>query len=169
MLQSFWNCLQEETLMIALTGIRKMGVVATALLIVVLAGTWTWAQSQSAPAADEVSKLRILYVGHPGSEREKDFVQFLGQHFETVKTADLSAFAGKPFADKDMAGFDVAILDYDGDGFKAPRARIVPRFPEDASRGLRALEGSWLTRPLITVGVTGGLIASQAGLKTGYL
>jgi hypothetical protein len=161
--------LQEEMRMIALSGIRKIGVVAMALLVVLLAGTWSYAQSQSAPAADEVSQLRILYVGHPGSEREKDFVQFLGQHFATVKTADLGAFTGKPFADKDMEGFDVAILDYDGDGFKAPRARIVPRFPEDVSRGLRALEGSWLTRPLITVGVTGGLIASQGGLKTGYL
>jgi len=155
--------------MIAWTRIREIGVVATALLVVLLAGTWGWAQPQSAPAADEVSKLRLLYVGHPGSEREKDFVQFLGQHFATVKTADLSAFAGKPFANKDMEGFDVAILDYDGDGFKAPRARIVPQFPEDVSRGLRTLEGSWLTRPLITVGVTGGLIASLGGLKTGYL
>jgi hypothetical protein len=108
-------------------------------------------------------------VGHPGSEREKDFVQFLGRHFETVKTADLGAFVGKSFADKDMEGFDVALLDYDGDGFKAPRARVAPRFPGDVSRVPRALEGSWLTRPLITVGVTGGLIASQGGLKTGYL
>jgi hypothetical protein len=156
--------------MIASTRIRKTGVVSASLLVVLLAGVVSGSAQPSAtsPAA-EPSQLRILYVGHPGSEREKDFVQFLGQHFETVKTADLSTFAGKPFADKDMAGFDVAILDYDGDGFKAPRARIVPRFPEDASRGLRALEGSWLTRPLITVGVTGGLVASQARLKTGYL
>ncbi len=155
--------------MIALMGLRKIGVMSATRVVVLLAGTWSQAQSQSAPPVDEVSKLRVLYVGHPGSEREKDFVQFLGQHFATVKTADLSAFAGKPFADKDMEGFEVALLDYDGDGFKAPRARVVPRFPEDVSRVPRALEGFWLTRPLITVGVTGGLIASQAGLKTGYL
>ncbi len=155
--------------MVASTRIRKIGVVTVGLLTVLLAGTWSHAQSQPAPAADAISQLRILYVGHPGSEREQDFVQFLGQHFATVKTADLGAFVGKSFADKDMEGFDVALLDYDGDGFKAPRARVVPRFPEDVSQVPRALEGFWLTRPLITVGVTGGLIASQGGLKTGYL
>jgi hypothetical protein len=157
--------------MMALMGIRKVGIAATALLAVLLAGSSGSAQPSATSPTVEPSQLRILYVGHPGSDREKDFVQFLGQHFATVKTADLSAFTGKPFADKDMEGFEVAILDYDGDGFKGPRARIVPRFPEDASasRGPRGLEGSWLTRPLITVGVTGGLIASQAGLKTGYL
>jgi hypothetical protein len=110
--------------------------------------------------------LKILYVGHPGSEREKDFVQFLEQYFETVKTADLSAFDRKVFADEDMKSSDVTILDYDGDGFKAPRAMLVPRFLDDVSRRPR---GSWLTRPVITVSVAGGLIASQAGLKTGYL
>jgi hypothetical protein len=155
--------------MMALMGIRKVGIAATALLVVLLAGISGSAQPSATAPTAEPSQLRILYVGHPGSDRERDFVQFLGQHFATVKTADLSAFAGKPFADKDMAGFEVAILDYDGDGFKGPRARIMPRFPEDVSRGPRGLEGSWLTRPLITVGVTGGLIASQAGLKTGYL
>ncbi len=155
--------------MIALMGIRRIGVVAAALLVVLLVGVSGSAQPSATSPTAEPSQLRILYVGHPGSEREKDFVQFLGQHFATVKTADLGAFAGKSFADKDMEGFDVALLDYDGDGFKAPRVRIVPRFPEDVSRVPRALEGSWLTRPVITVGVTGGLIASQAGLKTGYL
>jgi len=134
--------------MVAWPRIRKIGVVAAALLLVLLAGTWSPAPSQSVPVADEVSKLRILYVGHPGSEREKDFVQFLGQHFETVKTADLSAFK-----DKDAGGFDVTILDYDWDGFKAPHARISPQF----------------SRPLITVGVAGGLMCDRWGLKTGYL
>jgi hypothetical protein len=34
--------LQEEMLMIALSGIRKIGAVATALLVVLLAGTWSY-------------------------------------------------------------------------------------------------------------------------------
>jgi hypothetical protein len=111
--------------------------------------------------------LKILYAGHPGSDREKEFVQFLGQHFETVKTADLSAFHRKPFTNKDAEGFDVTILDYDGDGFQAPRPVIQPRFPEDESRNPRPADDRWFTRPLITVGVVGGLI-SDCGLKTGY-
>jgi hypothetical protein len=109
MLQSFGNRLQEEMLMIALTRIQKIGVVSAALLVILLAGTWSRAQSQSAPAIAEVSKLRILYAGHPGSDREKDFVQFLGPHFSTVKTADLSTFT-----ENDAKDFDVTILDYDG-------------------------------------------------------
>lgn len=153
--------------MIAARGIRKTGLASAALLLMLLVAAWG-AQSPSAPGAEK-SKLRLLYVGHPGSDREKEFVQFLGQHFETVKTADLAAFDRKVFADKDMEGSDVAILDYDGDGFKAPRPMLAPRFLDNGSGGRPFPEGSWLTRPVITVGVAGGLMASQAGLKTGYL
>ncbi len=153
--------------MIASMGIRKIGVVSVALLVVLLAGVSGSAQPSATSPSAEPSQLRILYVGHRGSEREKDFVQFLGQHFETVKTADLSAFHRKPFTNKDAEGFDVTILDYDGDGFQAPRPVIQPRFPEDESRNPRSPDDRWFTRPLITVGVVGGLI-SDCGLKTGY-
>ncbi len=134
--------------MIASTGIRRIGVVWAALPVVLLAGTWSRAQSPSAPAAAEVSKLRILYAGHAGSDREKDFVTFLKKYFEVVQTGNLQTFK-----EADTQGFDVTILDYDGDGFKAPRAKISLGF----------------SRPLITVGVPGGLMCSQWGLKTGYL
>jgi len=136
--------------MIASAGIRRIGVasVMAALLVVLLAGTRSHAQAQSSPAVAEMGKLRLLYVGHPGSDREKDFAQFLGQHFATVKTGDLKAFT-----DKDADGFDVTILDYDGDGFKAPRPKVSLGF----------------SHPLVTVGVAGGLMCSQWGLKTGYM
>jgi hypothetical protein len=136
--------------MIASTGTRRIGMVSAtaALLMILLAGTRSHAQAQSAPAAAEMGKLRLLYVGHPGSDREKDFVQFLGAHFATVKTGDLSAFK-----EKDAEGYDVTILDYDGDGFKAPHPRISPGF----------------SKPLVTVGVAGGLMCDRCGLKTGYL
>ena len=73
-------------------GIRSIGLAfrVTAASVILLAASASFAQST--PAAAEKSKLRILYAGHAGSDREKDFVQFLGQHFETVKTGDLSAF-----------------------------------------------------------------------------
>ena len=92
--------------------------------------------------------LRILYSGHPGSTREKDFVVFLQKHFRAVEKGDLAKF------DPNQAkGFDVIILDYSGDGFKAPRVR----FP------------SGYSRPTVTVGVVGALICGFHQLKTGYL
>lgn len=92
--------------------------------------------------------LRILYVGHPDSAREKDFVSFLTKQFKAVETADL-----KDFNEGQTDGFDVTILDYDGDGFKAPRLRISTNF----------------SRPVITVGVAGALMSGRWNLKTGYL
>jgi len=134
--------------MIALTGIRRIGVVLAALLAVLSAGTWCRAQSQSAPAASEVSKLRILYVGHSGSDREREFVAFLKRYFEVVQTGNLQTFQ-----EADTQGFDVTLLDWDTNEFKGPRPKISETF----------------SRPMITLGVPGGLIASQWGLKTGYL
>ncbi len=134
--------------MIASTGIRKIGVVLAALLVVLLAGTWSWAQSPSAPAATEVSKLRILYAGRPSSDREKDFVAFLKEYFELVQTGSLQTFK-----EADTQGFDVTLLDWDTNEFKGPRPRISESF----------------SRPVITLGVPGGLICSQWRLKPGYL
>ena len=92
--------------------------------------------------------LRILYVGHPDSAREKDFVNFLTKQFKAVETADL-----KDFNEGQTDGFDVTILDYDGDGFKSPRPNISRNF----------------SRPMFTVGVAGALMSFRWNLKTGYL
>lgn len=92
--------------------------------------------------------LRILYVGHPAGDREKDFVRFLTGHFRQVRTGDLADFNEKQTED-----FDVIILDYDDDGFNAPR----PCFSSD------------YTRPTLTVGVAGALICGSMSLKTAYL
>ncbi|MGD0767817.1 MAG: hypothetical protein ABSB42_06430 [Tepidisphaeraceae bacterium] len=92
--------------------------------------------------------LSIFYTGHPGSAREADFVQFLRAHFNQVATGDLATFDGAQSPTSDEV-----ILDYDGDGFSAPR----PNLPNSYSR------------PTITVGVVGGFIGNQLGLKTGYM
>lgn len=104
----------------------------------------------SAPQTEDVDTGRfpILYVGNPGSEREQDFVAFLGKHFGAIETADL-----KTFAESQCDGFGVTILDYDGRGFEAPRPRISLEF----------------SRPLITVGVPGAMMCSKWRLKTAYL
>ena len=101
----------------------------------------------SAPAADGKIALRVLYAGHPGSDREKDFLTFLGEHFATVGQGDLAQFA-----DEQASGYDVVIMDYDGEGFKAPRPRISKQY----------------ARPTVTIAVVGGLAGQGLRLKTGY-
>ena len=95
--------------------------------------------------AEGKSDLKILYAGHRGSDREKEFVGFLQKHFAQVETGDLGKFDGSQ-AD----GVDVTILDYDG---RAPK----PSIPAD------------YTAPTITMGMTGAQICSSLGLATGYL
>jgi hypothetical protein len=133
----------------------KLGIIAVAILT--MAAGWACAavsgQTASSPAAPAVvaeesgKALRILYAGHPGSDRERDFVDFLSKHFGAVKTGDLQAFK-----DGDAQAFDVTILDYDGDGFKAPRPAITVAF----------------SRPAVTIGVVGGFACDSLNLKTGY-
>ena len=97
---------------------------------------------------EEKINLRILYAGHPGSEREKEFIQFLTNHFSKAETGDLATFQ-----EIQAENFDVIILDYDGEGFKAPRPQLSSEY----------------VRPTVTVGVAGALICSNLSLKTGYL
>ena len=105
------------------------------------------------PAAEPAAKtdvgkdIRILYVGRPGTDREKDFVDFLSKHFGTVAKGDWTAFA-----EAQCTGFDVTILDYDGDGLDAPHVNLSQGF----------------SHPIITVGVPGAFVCSAANLKTGY-
>jgi hypothetical protein len=99
-----------------------------------------------APATNKIS-LRILYVGNPGSAREADFLAFLKQHFRQVSSANLAGFDGT-----EAGKADVVLLDYDGDGFKAPQPNLSDTFD----------------RPTLTISVAGGLWASHRGLKTGY-
>jgi len=100
-----------------------------------------------AEAADG-NNLRILYAGRPGSDRERDFVSFLKKHFSIVQTGNLETFK-----EADTQGFDVTLLDWDTNEFKGPRPQISESF----------------SRPMITLGVPGGLICMEWELKTGYL
>ena len=104
----------------------------------------------SAVAADsERSRdLKILYAGHSGTEREKDFVAFLSKHFASVEAAEVEGLS-----ESRARRFDVTILDYDGRGFNSPQPAI--------SRGY--------TRPIVTIGVYGALLCGRWGLKTDYL
>ena len=64
--------------------------------------------------------MKLLYAGHPGSDRQQDVVRFLKLRFVEVQTCDLATIS------EEVAGnSDVVILDYDQG--KHPR----PRFPND--------------------------------------
>ena len=96
----------------------------------------------------EKINLRILYVGHPQSEREKKYIHFLRSFFKEVSTGDL-----KTFKEPQTEGYNVIIMDYDGRCFDAPYPTLNREY----------------TRPTVTIAGVGGLIGGRLNLKTGYL
>jgi hypothetical protein len=98
-------------------------------------------------------KLRVLYVGHPDSDREKDFVGLLEKHFVKVGKADLEKFEVQ-----DAKDYDVTIADYSGLTIKG-NTILTPRMPF----------GVLYSRPVLTIGAAGALVSGSLGLKTGYL
>ena len=73
--------------------------------------------------------LKILYAGRPGSDREKDFVEFLKKYFDVVRTGNLETFK-----ETDTQGFDVTLLDWDWNDIKGPRPTVSERFSGRLSR-----------------------------------
>jgi hypothetical protein len=98
--------------------------------------------------SDEKLSLAILYAGHPGSEREADFVRFLKRHFVRVATGDLGKFRAR-----DADTFDVVIMDYDEDFSRRP----LPKLREDYKRST------------VTIGGMGSRIGKDLKLKTAPL
>ncbi len=96
----------------------------------------------------EKIKLRILYAGLPNTERAKDFVDFLTRHFNEVETTDYNTFT-----ESKTAGFDVTIIDYDGQDTRAPLPSISRQY----------------SRATVTIGSPGADLCSRLSLKTGYL
>jgi hypothetical protein len=128
--------------------IRAVGVAC----LTILAGTmFCKATDRAEPAVVNPQlnrSLKILYAGRPGSDREKDFVGFLKKYLDVVQTGNLETFK-----EGDTQDFDVTILDWDWNAFQGPRPKISQSF----------------SRPVITLGVPGGMICNEWKLKTGYL
>ncbi len=92
--------------------------------------------------------LKILYAGHPGTDREKDFVGFLKKYFDVVQTGNLATFK-----ETDTQGFDVTLMDWDPPGgFDIDEFRL-------------SLPGSF-SRPVMTFGIPGGWMCERWRLKT---
>lgn len=117
--------------------------IAVLTLCLLVASADVAGERKEAPAS-----LKILYAGLPDTDRAKDFVNFLSEHFGKVQTADYNTFTGR-----EAAGFDVTIVDHDGADTKAPRLKISPQY----------------AHATITVGVPGAFLCSGLSLKTGYL
>jgi hypothetical protein len=114
-------------------------------------------------SADEKISLKILYAGDPGSERSKDFVSFLRQHFTEVAETNyekVNADETKPF---DVVVFDwSSIYPRDKDGkIKQPMTSL--RSPKSPS-----LPRSF-DRPAVLIGAAGGFLAGKQRLKTDWL
>ena len=133
---------------------RAAGAICLCLSLFSLPSHGAESQSAQRTGADPPwnRSLKILYAGRPGSGREKDFVRFLTEYFDVVRTSNLQTFR-----ESDTQGFDVTVLDWDWNGndsndFQGPK----PVLPESFSR------------PLITLGVPGTWLCSQWRLKTSY-
>ncbi len=113
-------------------------------------------ETQQVSTSEEIDKidvseqidLRILYAGLPNTERAKDFVDFLTKHFNEVETTDYNTFT-----ESKTAGFDVTIIDYDGQDTRAPLPSVSREY----------------SRATITVGSPGADLCNRLSLKTGYL
>ena len=104
--------------------------------------------------SDDKIQLRILYVGLPDTERQKDFVSFLSENFTQVKTAGLNTFKEEQTKDS-----DVVILDRDG----------IQWGDRGGSPLWDIRVSAQYTRPTLTLGIPGAFWASRKGLKTGYM
>lgn len=112
-----------------------------------VAETKTAAQEQPAASPSKIP-LRVLYVGLPGTERQKDFVTFLGKHFKQVETADYNTF--KEEQTKDC---DVAIFDKDGLEWKPLKISV----------------SSGYSRATMSLGVPGAFWLRSVSRKMGYM
>ncbi|MHC4557915.1 MAG: hypothetical protein ACYTFW_17030 [Planctomycetota bacterium] len=92
--------------------------------------------------------LRILYVGLPDTERQKDFVEFLRKHFKQVDTADYNTFREEQTKD-----CDVAIFDKDGLEWKPLDINVSSQY----------------SRATVSIGVPGAFWCRRVSSKMGYM
>ncbi len=112
-----------------------------------VAETTTVPQERPAVSPGKIP-LRVLYVGLPGTERQKDFVTFLGKHFTQVDTGDYNTFQEEQTKD-----CDVAILDKDGLEWKPLDIRVSSRY----------------SRATMSLGVPGAFWVRSVSRKMGYM
>jgi len=111
-----------------------LGVAAVAFCLV------TVCRSESPDAGGDKIALRVLYIGSPGTSREKDFVGFLEKHFTKVGKGSV-----EEFHEERADGFDVVIV-------RMPGLRVSSKY----------------TRPTMTLAAPGASVCGRLGLKAGH-
>ena len=111
------------------------------------------AGSERVSAAEQINTsgkvdLRILYVGLPNTERQKDFVDLLRAHFERVDTADYNTFREEQTKD-----CDVAIFDKDGLEWKPLDINV----------------SGYYSRATVSIGVPGAFWVRKVSPRMGYM
>lgn len=117
-------------------------------------------QAEHLPAtADELTDLKVLYAGNPGSERAHDFCSFLKTRFTQVESKDFQTLT-----DDAANGYDLVIFDWTS---IYPRDRLGHLLPLDPSVTWPSPPKLSATfhRPSILVGAAGGVLASSLRLK----
>lgn len=124
----------------------------------------TLLMTSSLAANDGVERidLKVLYAGNPDSERTKDFVEFLKEHFVQVGTTDYSAFR-----ENEAVGYDVAIFDWtsiyprDADGkIDYGGGSISSPTPPQLTREF--------SRPAILIGAGGGALCNRLNIAINW-
>jgi len=117
-------------------------------------------QPQASPvdvaASDGKLPLGVLYAGFPGTDREKDFVALLKQHFAKVETTNLGSISMKT-----AAPFDVVIADW------KERFKYVDGKATNYVEGPAFRLDEDFTKPIVMIGAVGGEIATWS--KIGWL
>jgi hypothetical protein len=108
-------------------------------------------------ATDPKQRLAILYAGCPGTEREKDFVAFLNEHFVKVETTSLGSLSPKT-----AAPYDVVIADWK-ERYKYVDGRATEYTSGTSAFGIT----EEFTKPIVMIGAVGGEIALWS--KIGWL
>jgi hypothetical protein len=107
-------------------------------------------------AGDAKLPLAVLYAGFPGTEREKDFVALLKQHFDKVESTNLGSISMKS-----AAPFDVVIADW------KERSQHVDGKATNYLPGSAFRLDEGFTKPIVMIGAVGGEIAPWS--KIGWL
>ena len=143
---------------------RKKLVAALTLLAGAMLGAAGHSRAQEAGAVetrssverDEAGKirLRILYVGMSGTDRHRDFVDFLSKHFAKVEVASVFEFR-----EEQAKSADVVLLDKDGVQWAGEGG--------DPLYGLFQASQAY-TRATVTLGTPGAFWCDRMNLKPGY-
>ena len=128
-------------------GCKKKDQPAAAPQAIGPAGTEQISAAEKIDASGKLG-LRILYVGLPNTERQKDFVEFLREHFEQVGTADYNDFNEEQTKD-----CDVAIFDKDGLEWKPLDINV----------------SGYYSRATMSIGVPGAFWVRKVSSNMGYM